>query len=368
MFRHFLLHYFHKREHMQPPSQNQQLPTLTAFLFAISSVVVVWLPVLWLHLTLVLFALLIVYALTRGIANRVRQQTDKYLPKISPFLHVKQRAEWVSIVLIVSLISIGTYYFGDWVAEKADINRFYGLLQQLILIFDQLQKMLPYSIAKYLPESAHAIQEFLLNTAKTYAPQLQLMGIHTLRGVGYVVIGGVIGGILALQLPHEAQTHQKPLTQYFRQKFDELVAGFSDVFFAQVKISAINTVLTSIYLLGILPAIGHPLPMPYTVVLITFLAGLFPVVGNLVSNVVIVALSLTHGLMISIASLLWLVSIHKLEYFLNAQIIGNRIRATAWELLIFMLILESVFGIAGLISAPIIYAQVKRILTNRGWV
>lgn len=350
---------------MQPATT---LPSLKVFLFAISSVVVVWLPVLWLHLTLVLFATLIVYALTRGIANWVRQNIDKYLPKLHAFIHANQRAEWLSIVIIITAISIGTYLFGDWLAEKANADVFYKLLTQIIFIIDQLQQLLPYSIAKYLPESAHAIQTFLLETAKTYAPQLQLMGIHTLRGVGYVVIGGVIGGILALQLPHNPLTHQKPLTQYFRQKFDELVAGFSDVFFAQVKISAINTILTSVYLLGILPAIGHPLPMPYTVVLITFVAGLFPVVGNLVSNVVIVVLSLTHGLIISIASLAWLVSIHKLEYFLNAQIIGNKIRATAWELLLFMLILESTFGIAGLISAPIIYAQIKRILTNRGWV
>ena len=54
--------------------------------------------------------------------------------------------------------------------------------------------------------------------------------------------------------------------------------------------------------------------------LITFIAGLLPVIGNLISNTIIVSLSLTHGLIVSISSLLWLVTIHKLEYFLNAQI------------------------------------------------
>ncbi|MBR7540238.1 hypothetical protein KC221_29060, partial [Mycobacterium tuberculosis] len=67
-------------------------------------------------------------------------------------------------------------------------------------------------------------------------------------------------------------------------------------------------------------------------------------------------------------SLLWLVTIHKLEYFLNAQIIGSKIRSTAWELLLFMLVLEATFGLAGLLAAPIIYAQIKRILADRGWV
>ena len=146
------------------------------------------------------------------------------------------------------------------------------------------------------------------------------------------------------------------------------MAGFTDVFFAQVKISSINTILTAIYLLGILPLVGHPLPMAWTVVLITFIAGLLPVIGNLISNTIIVSLSLTHGLIVSISSLLWLVTIHKLEYFLNAQIIGSKIRSTAWELLLFMLVLEATFGLAGLLAAPIIYAQIKRILADRGWI
>ena len=177
-----------------------------------------------------------------------------------------------------------------------------------------------------------------------------------------------IGCIVALQVPVNSAAHKTPFTQHLRQKFDELIMGFNDVFFAQVKISSINTILTSVFLLGILPILGHPLPMAWTVVLITFCAGLFPVVGNLVSNIVIVLLSLTHGLGISILSLVWLVSIHKLEYFLNAQIIGHKIRASAWELLLFILVLEATFGLAGLISAPVIYAQIKRILADRGWV
>ena len=34
----------------------------------------------------------------------------------------------------------------------------------------------------------------------------------------------------------------------------------------------------------------------------------------------------------------------------------------------FMLVLEATFGLAGLLAAPIIYAQIKRILADRGWV
>lgn len=350
------------------PSQYPQLPDLKTFLFAISSVIIVWLPVLLLHLTLVMFSALITYAATRSIASWIRHHIVNYLPSFSQRTKLDKRAEWLSLSILFTVLVVVIYVFGDWLADKASVTTFNRLLIQIIEISDQLHHLLPESISKHLPASVSSFQTMLMTTLKSHAPQIQLAGMHTLRGVGYVLAGTVIGAIVAIQVSNQPTPESRPLARHFHQKFDDLMSGFSNVFFAQVKISTINTILTSIYLLGILPLLGHPLPMAWTVVLITFCAGLFPVVGNLVSNVIIVLLSLTHGLAVSIMSLLWLVGIHKLEYFLNAQIIGHKIRAAAWELLLFMLLLESMFGLAGLISAPIIYAQIKQVLTQKGWV
>ena len=71
---------------------------------------------------------------------------------------------------------------------------------------------------------------------------------------------------------------------------------------------------------------------------------------------------------LAIAALIFLVVIHQLEYFLNARIVGTRIRSHAWELLIAMLVMEVAFGIAGLIAAPIYYAYVKQELSDAGLV
>jgi len=68
---------------------------------------------------------------------------------------------------------------------------------------------------------------------------------------------------------------------------------------------------------------------------------------------------------VALVSLAYLIIIHKLEYFLNARIIGGHIRARAWELLIAMLVMEAAFGIPGLIAAPIYYAYVKDELRER---
>ncbi len=350
-----------------PLPHNPPPPDLKTFLIAISSVVIVWLPVLLLHLTLVMFSALITFAATRGIADWLRRHIVTYLAPAAQ-RKLDQYAEAIALLFLFSLILLCVSIFGDWVADKASVERFNNLLTQILQISDQLHQLLPESISKHLPASVSSFQSFMMSTVKSHVPQIQLVGIHTLRGFGYVLAGTIIGAIGSLQIPRHIAANSKPLVVHFHQKFDELMAGFSDVFFAQAKISSINTILTSVYLLGILPLVGHPLPMAWTVVLITFCAGLFPVVGNLISNIIIVLLSLTHGLGVSAMSLLWLVGIHKLEYFLNAQIIGTKIHAAAWELLIFMLLLESMFGLSGLISAPIIYAQIKRILSQRHWI
>ena len=74
---------------------------------------------------------------------------------------------------------------------------------------------------------------------------------------------------------------------------------------------------------------------------------------------VIVIVSMAHSPQVAFSSLGFLVVIHKLEYFLNARIVGGQINARAWELLTAMLVMESAFGIAGLVAAPIAYAWLK---------
>jgi predicted PurR-regulated permease PerM len=97
-------------------------------------------------------------------------------------------------------------------------------------------------------------------------------------------------------------------------------------------------------------------------------AGLIPVFGNLISNVVIVVVSLSVSPFVALGSLIYLVLIHKLEYFLNARLVGTQIEARAWELLLAMLVMEAAFGIPGLIAAPIYFAYLKDELSAAGWI
>ena len=131
-------------------------------------------------------------------------------------------------------------------------------------------------------------------------------------------------------------------------RFRDFYRSFATVIGAQITISLINTALTGIFLFAI--------QMPYAPMLIAvaFLCGLVPIVGNLVSNTVIVFVALTVSLKLAIFALVFLVVIHKLEYFLNSKIIGDRIRNPVWLTLVALIIGERLMGIPGLILAPVV--------------
>ena len=51
-----------------------------------------------------------------------------------------------------------------------------------------------------------------------------------------------------------------------------------------IAIMPINTVITAVYLVIVLPLLGVSLPFAKTLVVVTFVCGLIPVVGNLIAN------------------------------------------------------------------------------------
>ena len=151
-----------------------------------------------------------------------------------------------------------------------------------------------------------------------------------------------------------------PLAAALRERVRHLSEAFQRIVFAQVRIAAINTILISVYLLIVLPLMDIQLPLTKTLIVLTFFVGLLPVVGNLISNALLVVIGLAHSLHTAIGSLVFMILIHKLEYFLNARIIGSHINARSWELLVAILVMESIFGMRGIIAAPVLYAYLKR--------
>ena len=174
----------------------------------------------------------------------------------------------------------------------------------------------------------------------------------------------IIGAMIALG--ETTQDHSRlPLASALGRRIANLSEAFRRIVFAQVRIAGINTVFTGIYILIVLPLAGIHLPLSKSMIAITFFAGLLPIVGNLISNSILVVVALSYSFHTAVASLIFLVVVHKLEYFLNAKIIGAHIQARAWELLVAMLVMESISGLPGVVAAPVFYAYLKRELMER---
>ena len=173
-----------------------------------------------------------------------------------------------------------------------------------------------------------------------------------------MLIGMLLGAIISLR-NSSGQRPEAPLKQAMLDRLTTLAAAFHNVVFAQIKVSLVNTVLTCGFLFGILPLFGLHFPFAKTVVVLTFIAGLLPIIGNLISNTVIVLIGLSISLEAALIALIYLILIHKLEYFINARIFGSRISAKTWEILLAMLVFESAFGLAGVVAAPVYYAYLK---------
>jgi predicted PurR-regulated permease PerM len=191
---------------------------------------------------------------------------------------------------------------------------------------------------------------------------MRLIGEDVWRTLVHIIIGMIIGGMIAVSR-EAGEIENGPLVQALTLRACLLGAAFRSVVFAQVRISALNTALTSLYLLALVPVMDVKLPLTKTMIAVTFIAGLLPVIGNLISNTVIVIVSLSVSPTLAVSSLLFLIVIHKLEYFVNARVMGTQIHARAWELLMAMLIMEAFFGISGLVAAPIYYAYLKNELS-----
>lgn len=283
---------------------------------------------------------------------------------IGKLSHTWSKILVVSLITLVVLGALGGLTAGAILYLRTE-GGLTGLLTKMAEVIENSRELLPPWAREWLPQGDESvIRAGLVEWLRTHAQDLRKLGGDAGRVLLLMLIGMVIGSFVALR---EATPNLRlgPLSVELCERVQRLGEAFRRVVFAQLRISALNALLTWIYLGLILPSFGVELPFVKTMVLVTFVVGLLPVLGNLISNTVIVIISLSHSLHVAAGSLAFLVVIHKLEYFVNARIIGGQIKARAWELLIVMLAMEAAFGVPGVIAAPVFYAYIKKELSDR---
>ncbi|MDR3566943.1 MAG: AI-2E family transporter [Syntrophobacteraceae bacterium] len=134
---------------------------------------------------------------------------------------------------------------------------------------------------------------------------------------------------------------------------------FRTVMGGQVIIALINTLISLIVIFGL--HLSHP----FLMVFVVFFCGLFPVVGNLMSNSVLTINSFVAcGIWGTVVCLIMLIAVHKLEYFLNSRIIGGIVHLPMAVSLGALIFCEVLLGIPGLILAMPLVLFIRHELEN----
>ena len=293
----------------------------------------------WLHLATPLLAALFSYLLL----SRLAFAGDR---------------KWIPVMIFIILFLGIAYGLGHFASRTAHAlpEILEKTVPSVIAWAEQKQIDLPFTDYESLKEMAmDAAKE-----AKNVTYVANAARIATTQFV-FLIIGCVVAVSIFLnaQVVLDRASHGIKNNLYaacadeIAQRFRGFYHSFVTVMGAQIVISAINTMLTSIFILAV------SLPHAVVIIGVTFFCGLLPLIGNLISNTVIVAISFTISPKMALAALVFLVVIHKLEYFLNSKIIGDRIKNPVWLTLLGLILGEKLMGVPGMILAPVVLNYLK---------
>lgn len=278
---------------------------------------------------------------------------------MSNYLNLGKYSKFLATVsisfFIIAILTLFSMYFFNWIGRT--LNNPDALINETALILDNTLKDLSPNIAGMLPQDIHNFKADGLEFIQSNLIVLRDFS----KGATHTLITMILGMIIGIMIAAgDYSETNKPLVIAFRKRMLNLVESFKHVMVAQAGIAAFNSIMTAIFLLIVMPIFGVDFPFSKTIIFLTFFIGLIPIIGNIIVNAIVLIVGLSVSVSVGISALCYLIFIHKFEYFLNAKIIGGRIEAKAFELLIAMLLMESIYGIIGLIAAPILYAYIKK--------
>jgi len=292
----------------------------------------------WLHLATLVLTALFGYLAIRGLDRMVGGR------------------KWLAVTLYVVLVSalfMGLIYFSK--QAYITLPKLSDTTIPAVVNFAESKGVeLPFTDYASLKKLAlDAVQEKFAN-----------VGLYV-RGAMFEIASFIIGLVLPISLflnsrfqmagdPHAVRGSLYALVSHeLGSRFRTFYASFATVIGAQILISTINTTVTSIFL------VWNDYPYATVIITLTFLCGLLPIVGNLISNTLIIGVGFTISPQVALSALIFLVTIHKFEYFLNSKIIGDRIKNPMWLTLIGLIVGERLIGIPGMIFAPVVLHYLK---------
>jgi predicted PurR-regulated permease PerM len=297
--------------------------------------------------------------LDRSLQRRRTETARPAAPDAANGLVTSSTARIVAatFVMVLPLLLLALAYSGarDFVLNASEQYR--ELLDYIARTVLELRLKLPADMAVYLPERAAEVQRIIAGYLRAKAGAMAITGRAWLGGLVFSYVGLIVGALAAVA-PAPAQ--RRPLAEELFRRITVFGDAFGQIVAAQFWIATFNTFLTAVFLLFVLPMWDLRLPYTPALITLTFVAGLVPIVGNLLCNAVITLVGLSVSPTTALACLGFLVLIHKAEYIINAKVVGRRTHMAVWELLAVMFVAEAVYGPAGLVAAPLFYAYLKK--------
>ena len=286
---------------------------------------------------------LVVYAWTCLLADRMSQ-------RFGP----SRMVAGVCGAVVGSLVFAAFAGIVTWTVVLASADDLRVFLLRIEDSLDAFREALPESIAASVPQDLVELRMRVFAWLRDHAASL--------GGLGGKVAHALVQGIFAILVAAmaAAATWQPRALQSEKTFIGRLLLVLERVVLAQMRIALFNTSATALYLFVILPAFGFVLPFRGLLCLFTLVTGVLPVLGNLLANTLVTLISLAVSPLLAIGSLVFLVLIHKTEYFINARTVGSHVRVASWEILAAMLTGEALFGVQGLVAAPLLYPFFKR--------
>ncbi|MDO4635976.1 MAG: AI-2E family transporter [Lautropia sp.] len=333
------------------------LPTFLPILSLLATALAAFIIILKGLVIPVLLALL-VYAWSCLLADRIVQihrpaaLSLGYYPKRWPAVI---SGIVVTVLVITAFVSLS--YWTIHLASSDDLRTFLARIEDSL---DVLRQALPEAMAKLVPENWAELKAQLFNFVRSRAAVLSGVGgavVHVIAQSLFAILVAALAAVSTWQ-PHRLRSDQLFIAR--------LLVVLERVAIAQTRIALFNTTMTMLYLFVLLPLFHVQLPFRGLLCMFTLLTGILPVLGNLMANTVLSLISFAVSPWVAAGSLVFLVLIHKLEYVINARTVGSKVAMHSWEILAAMLTGESLFGVPGLVTAPLLYPFFKR-ETGRIW-
>ena len=259
-------------------------------------------------------------------------------------------ARWASVALFAVIGLLLAMIFVAFI--RIGVERLPLLLDRLLPRIDALASRLGVSLPI---DNVQKLRRLILETVKENAKDISSASGLLTRGFFQILIAVAVA-ILRFLAGSSAKNGKDLDLEFFRECGNRAAvfnASFERVMSAQIMIAAINAGLAALFLFSL------QIPFRTMLTLATFVCGIIPIAGNLISNTLIVAAALTQSDNRAAAALIFLVVVHKGGYFLYGRIVGGRIQIPTWAILLGLLVGEALLGITGVILAPTLIYYIR---------